>query len=94
MQSADTGRELLIAELEALRRRVDELGKSKVECKQVEEKLLKTVNDPERSNRLVVGREQQMIELKRLVNDLLHSIGRQGKYRISTSENVKNKRGA
>ena len=32
-----------------------------------------------------------MTELKREANDLLHSIGRQEKYRIPTSENVKNK---
>ncbi len=33
-----------------------------------------------------------MIELKWEVNDLLHSVGRQEKYRVPTWENVKNKK--
>lgn len=61
--------------------------------KQAEEKLHKTLGDLERFNRLAVGREQQMIELKREVNDLLRSLGRQEKYRIPTLENDKNIRG-
>jgi hypothetical protein len=55
-----------------------------------EEKLHKTLSDMERFNRLAVGREQQMIELKLEVNNLLRSLGRQEKYRITTSENDKN----
>jgi hypothetical protein len=34
-----------------------------------------------------------MIELKQEVNDLLHSIGRQEKYNISSLENAKNRKG-
>ncbi len=63
------------------------------ERKLAEEKLHKTMTDLERFNRLAVGRELQMIELKREVNYLLHSIGRREKYKIHTSRNVKNKKG-
>jgi PAS domain S-box-containing protein len=61
--------------------------------KKAEEKLHKTITDLQRFNRLSVGRELQMIELKREVNDLLQSMGRQEKYEIPTSENVENKKG-
>ena len=50
--------------------------------KKAEEALKETMRDIERFNRLAVGRELQMIELKREVNDLLYSMGRQEKYRI------------
>ena len=61
--------------------------------KEAEEKLHKTITDLQRFNRVSVGRELQMIELKREVNDLLHSMGRQEKYKIPTSENIENKKG-
>jgi len=59
--------------------------------KHVEEKLNKTMENLERFNRLAVGRELKMIELKKEVDDLLHSMGRQKKYKIPTSKNGENK---
>lgn len=50
------------------------------ERKRAEEALQKTMRDLKRFNRLAVGREHRMIELKREVNDLLHSMGRQQKF--------------
>ncbi len=55
--------------------------------------LQETMRDLERFNRLAVGGEFQMIELKQEVNDLLLSIGRQEKYNISSLENAKNRKG-
>lgn len=72
---------------------IDNLNKEITERKQAEEKLHKTFYDLERFNRLAVGREQQMIELKREINDLLRSTGHPEKYRIPTLENDKNKKG-
>jgi PAS domain S-box-containing protein len=60
------------------------------ERKLAEEELAKTMSNLQRFNRLAVGRELQMIELKREVNDLLRSMDRQEKYRTPTSENVEN----
>jgi nitrogen fixation/metabolism regulation signal transduction histidine kinase len=58
-----------------------------VERKNTEEALNKTMHNLQRFNRLAVNREQQMIELKKEVNDLLHSVGSQEKYRIHTQDN-------
>ena len=52
------------------------------EHKETEDRLRRTMSNLERFNRLAVGRELQMIELKREVNDLLRSMGREEKYRI------------
>jgi PAS domain S-box-containing protein len=57
--------------------------------KKAEEKLRETLINLERFNRLAVGREHRMIELKREINDLMLSSGRQEKYRIPTLETVK-----
>jgi PAS domain S-box-containing protein len=63
------------------------------ERKRAEKELARTVSNLQRFNRLAVGRELQMIELKREVNDLLRSMDRQEKYRTPTSENVENETG-
>ena len=44
--------------------------------KETEERLQKTLNDMERHNRLMVGREIRVVELKREINVLLRELGR------------------
>ena len=56
------------------------------ERKLAEKELRKTISDLERFNRLAVGRELQMIDLKNEINNLLLSIGRDKKYKIPTLE--------
>ena len=58
-----------------------------------EEKLKQTVADLERSNadlarfnRLAVGRELRMIELKRQVNNLSEQLGKEPPYDVSFAE--------
>jgi hypothetical protein len=46
------------------------------------EELIKTINELNRFNKLAVGRELRMIELKKEVNELLHLSGGEEKYRI------------
>ncbi|MHB9045371.1 MAG: c-type heme family protein [Pirellulales bacterium] len=50
--------------------------------RRMEENVRRTMQELERFNRLAVGREQKMIELKNEVNQLLCSLGREEKYRI------------
>jgi PAS domain S-box-containing protein len=52
------------------------------ERKEAEEALLKKMDELERFQRLTVGRELRMIELKKEVNHLLQQTGQQEKYRI------------
>jgi PAS domain S-box-containing protein len=51
--------------------------------KQAEEDLLKKMDELQRFQRLTVGRELKMIELKQEVNDLLVKMGQPAKYRIA-----------
>ena len=51
------------------------------EREHAEEQLRMKMEDLECFNRLVVGREQRMIELKREINELLRELGREEKYR-------------
>jgi PAS domain S-box-containing protein len=66
--------------------RTSELQQEIVERKRAEEKLRHTVDDLERFNRLAVGRELRMIELKREVNELSQGLGREPPYDISFAE--------
>ena len=52
------------------------------ERKEAEEEAKKYLEDLERFNRLVVGREMQMIELKKEINDMLQEGGGRQKYKI------------
>ncbi len=54
------------------------------ERKEAEKKLLQSVEDVERFNRLAVGRELRMVELKQEVNALLEQLGREAKYNPGT----------
>lgn len=53
------------------------------ERKQIEERLKQKKSELERFNKLVVGRELQMIELKREINELLKQAGRPDKYAVA-----------
>ncbi len=53
---------------------------------QANQELCKSVSDLERFNRLAVGREKRMIELKREVNELLATLGREEEYAVSAQE--------
>ncbi len=50
--------------------------------KQAEESIREKAVELERTNRLMIGRELKMIELKMEVNDLLENLGQPGKYMI------------
>ena len=52
------------------------------ERREAEEKLREYMEDLERFNRLVIGREVRMIELKSEINDLMKQMGQEEKYRI------------
>ncbi len=53
------------------------------ERKRAEEKLEKHMKQLERFNRLAVGRELKMVELKKEINALLGEMGREEKYKIN-----------
>ncbi len=54
--------------------------------KQAEESLQKKMEELERFNRMAVGRELRMIQLKKEINNLLSELGREGKYRWMATE--------
>ena len=51
--------------------------------KQAEEELHKRLNELETFNRVTVGRELKMIELKKEINELLEKSGKEAKYKIA-----------
>lgn len=52
------------------------------ERRQAEKKLLQNMEDLERFSKLVVGREERMIKLKKEINELLQGLGRPDKYKM------------
>jgi len=56
------------------------------ERRQAEEELAQRVEDLESFNRLAVGREMRMIELKRQINDLSEQLGKEVPYDVSFLE--------
>jgi PAS domain S-box-containing protein len=50
--------------------------------KRTEEELRQNMEDLERFSKLVVGREERMVEIKNEVNELLRGLGQQDKYKI------------
>ncbi|MDP8207187.1 MAG: PAS domain S-box protein [Candidatus Electryonea clarkiae] len=50
--------------------------------KKAEDKLTQKLDELERFNRLVIGREVRMIDLKKEVNELLSKLSQSGKYKI------------
>ena len=64
----------------------DKLQIEITERKRADEERHKSMKQLERFNRLAVGREQRMIELKGEVNDILRSTGQQERYKTHTSE--------
>lgn len=57
------------------------------EQNQAEERLKRTLEDMERFNQLMRGRERRTLELKAEINHLLEGMGREAKYK-TTSENL------
>ncbi|MEA3476316.1 MAG: GAF domain-containing protein [Candidatus Cloacimonadota bacterium] len=53
-----------------------------IERKQIEEALKKKNEELEAFNKLVIGRELRMIELKKEVNELLEKLGKEAKYKM------------
>jgi PAS domain S-box-containing protein len=53
--------------------------------KVAEERLQKTLQETERYNRLMVGREVRVVELKQEVNTLARELGREPPYRVGTT---------
>jgi len=53
-----------------------------VERKQIEEALKKKNEELEAFNKLAIGRELRMIELKKEVNELLEKLGKEAKYKV------------
>jgi len=72
----------LINKLVVLRQRIAELEASENERKQAEEKLMKKTEELERFNKLAVGRELKMIELKKEINALSEQLEREPRYKI------------
>ena len=73
----------------------DELGKAVgvlgvwrdiTEQNQADERLKRTLDDMERFNQLMRGRERRTLELKDEINDLLEELGRERKYRTTGKE--------
>jgi len=50
--------------------------------KQAEEELMKKTEELERFNKLAVGRELKMVELKKEINALLEQLGKEPRYKI------------
>lgn len=82
---------------EVIRNVCDASGKPKMvqgyiydmtEKKKIYELRDKTMKEFERFNRLALGREKRMVELKSEVNDLLQIMGKEGKYRIHKHEEL------
>ena len=48
----------------------------------IEEELRKNMAELERFTKMASGREQQMIKLKKEINDLLKQLGQKTKYRV------------
>jgi phosphate/phosphite/phosphonate ABC transporter binding protein len=51
--------------------------------KQVEENLKETLAEQERVNRLMAGREERVMELKKQINDLLEELGREKQFQTT-----------
>ena len=62
------------------RRNEEQLTKAKNKTEQSEHELLKTVEELEKFNKLAVGRELRMAELKNEVDSLLNELGKPEKY--------------
>ena len=56
------------------------------ERKQVEQKLRNITVELDRFNRLMIDREERMIELKRQINELSRALGRPAPYDLSFAE--------
>jgi PAS domain S-box-containing protein len=65
------------------------IGRDITERKRGEEKLKKKNADLERFNRLAVGRELKMIDLKKEINALLEDQGKEPRYEIAGEGNKK-----
>jgi predicted RNase H-like nuclease (RuvC/YqgF family) len=80
------------AQLEAankdLQREIVERRRTETALRERSAELSRSNADLERFNRLAVGREQRMIDLKREVNDLLRQVGKPPAYDLSAITQV------
>ncbi len=72
----------------AFNRMVDDLGQLEKDRKQAEEAMSQSMNRLEQFNRLAVGRQHQMIELKRQINELAAELGRPAPHDLSFLQTV------
>ena len=71
---------------ELVQERTTELQQEITERKRAEQELKQKMEELERFNRLAVGRELRMIELKRQINELSEQLGRDAPYDLSLLE--------
>ncbi len=76
-----------LAANQQLRAAIQQLKANEQALQKSEEELRKKVAELERFNKLMVGRELDMIKLKEQINSLLEELGRPGKY--DTPERIK-----
>lgn len=87
--SSQESKQVVLREIGRMRPFLDQVGATLsnafeiIQRRQVEEELKRTVAELERFNRLAVGRELRMIELKREVNELSHKLGTEAPYDLA-----------
>lgn len=72
----------ILEDISELKKREREIEKRTREVHESNLRLRENIEQLERFSRLVVGREERMIELKAEINDLLAGQGLQAKYKI------------
>jgi len=80
-QQLQASEQQLSAANDVLQAQEQQLKAGNLQMQANEEHLQEKMNDLERFNRLAVGREHRMVELKREINGLLRELGREEEYR-------------